>query len=160
MDFKSNKMSQPFNPNSNYFQGLSNNIQSRVGIEVKNVVETKAPIIEFNKKQKPIQLTVEFGFPLTAEKNIAVESIQNQDEDAVDTNIETNQIIGSSDNLVKDDEIGQIHIEPIQTNSKFELFELVRNEKSEENILFNLICENHLNKYNTLKFVNLLIVCV
>ena len=114
MDFKSNKINQPFNPNSNYFQGLSNNIQSRVGIEVKNVVETKAPIIEFNKKQKPIQLTVEFGFPLTAEKNIAVESNQNQDEEVVETNIATNQIIDSSDNLVKDDEIGQIHIEPIQ----------------------------------------------
>lgn len=114
MDFKSNKINQPFNPNSSYFQGLSNKIQSRVGIEVKNLVETKAPIIEFNKKQKPIQLTVEFGFPLTAEKNITVESIQNQVEEAVETYIATNQIIDSSDNLVKDDEIGQIHIEPIQ----------------------------------------------
>ena len=114
MDFQSNKINQPFNPSSNYFQGLSNNIQSRVGIEVKNVVETKAPQIEFNKKQKPIQLTVEFGFPLSAEKNIAVESIQNQDEKSVETNILTNQIIDSANNLVKDDEIGQIHIEPIQ----------------------------------------------
>jgi len=115
MDFQSKKINQPFNPNSNYFQGLSNNIQSRVGIEVKNVVETKIPQIEFNKNQKPIQLTVEFGFPLSAEKNVAVESIQKQDEETtVDANIVTNQIIDPSNNLVKDDEIGQIHIEPIQ----------------------------------------------
>jgi hypothetical protein len=113
MDFQSNKINQPFNPNPLYFQGLSNNIQSRVGIEVKNVVETKTPQIEFNIKQKPIQLTVEFGFPLTAEKNIEVESIQKQVEDTIETNIITNQNLDSSDNLVKDDEIGQIHIEPI-----------------------------------------------
>ncbi len=115
MDFQSKKINQPFNPNSNYFQGLSNNIQNRVGIEVKNVVETKIPQIEFNKNQKPIQLTVEFGFPLSAEKNVAVESIQKQDEETTaDANIVTNQIIDPSNNLVKDDEIGQIHIEPIQ----------------------------------------------
>ena len=114
MDFLSNKINQPFNPNPNYLQGLSNNIQNRIGIEIKNVVEVKAPKIEFNKKQKPIQLTVEFGFPLTAEKNNVVESTENNISDNLDHNNVSDAIIDSPQNLVKDDEIGQIHIEPIQ----------------------------------------------
>ena len=117
MDFQSNKINQPFNPSSNYFQGLSNNIQNRVGIEVKNVVEAKAPKIEFNKKQKPIQLTVEFGFPLTAEKNNAVDSKQNNILENVESNNVSNEINDTPTNLVKDDEIGQIHIEPIQLSA-------------------------------------------
>ena len=114
MDFQSNKINQPFNPSPNYFQGLSNNIQNRVGIEVKNVVETKAPKIEFNKNQKPIQLTVEFGFPLIAEKNTAIDSSESQNVETFESNNITDQIIDSPNNLVKDDEFGQIHIEPIQ----------------------------------------------
>jgi len=114
MDFQSNKINQPFNPSPNYFQGLSNNIQNRVGIEVKNVVETKAPKIEFNKNQKPIQLTVEFGFPLIAEKNTAIDSSESQNVETFESNNITNQIIDTPNNLVKDDEFGQIHIEPIQ----------------------------------------------
>ena len=117
MDFQSNKINQPFNPSPNYFQGLSNNIQNRVGIEVKNVVEAKAPKIEFNKKQKPIQLTVEFGFPLTAEKNNAVDSMQNNILENVESNNISNEINDTPTNLVKDDEIGQIHIEPIQLSA-------------------------------------------
>ena len=117
MDFQSNKINQPFNPSPNYFQGLSNNIQNRVGIEVKNVVEAKAPKIEFNKKQKPIQLTVEFGFPLTAEKNNAVDSMQNNILENVESNNISNEINDTLTNLVKDDEIGQIHIEPIQLSA-------------------------------------------
>ena len=114
MDFQSNKINQPFNPSPNYFQGLSNNIQNRVGIEVKNVVETKVPKIEFNKNQKPIQLTVEFGFPLIAEKNTAIDSSESQNVETFESNNITDQIIDSPNNLVKDDEFGQIHIEPIQ----------------------------------------------
>ena len=117
MDFQSNKINQPFNPSPNYFQGLSNNIQNRVGIEVKNVVEAKAPKIEFNKKQKPIQLTVEFGFPLTAEKNNAVDSMQNNILENVESNNISNEINDTPTSLVKDDEIGQIHIEPIQLSA-------------------------------------------
>ena len=117
MDFQSNKINQPFNPSPNYFQGLSNNIQNRVGIEVKNVVEAKSPKIEFNKKQKPIQLTVEFGFPLTAEKNNAVDSMQNNILENVESNNISNEINDTPTNLVKDDEIGQIHIEPIQLSA-------------------------------------------
>lgn len=114
MDFQSNKINQPFNPSPNYFQGLSNNIQNRVGIEVKNVVEAKVPKIEFNKKQKHIQLTVEFGFPLSAEKNTAIDSSQSHDSETLESNDISNEINYMPTNLVKDDEIGQIHIEPIQ----------------------------------------------
>jgi hypothetical protein len=114
MDFQSNKINQPFNPSPNYFQGLSNNIQNRVGIEVKNVVEAKVPKIEFNKKQKPIQLTVEFGFPLSAEKNTIIDSSQSHDSETLESNDISNEINYMPTNLVKDDEIGQIHIEPIQ----------------------------------------------
>ena len=117
MDFQSNKISQPFNPSSNYFQGLSNNIQNRVGIEVKNVVDTKAPKIEYKKKQKPIQLTVEFGFPLTAEKTTPIDSDKIDVSVNDESTIKSNQIIDTSNNLVKDDEIGQIHIDPIQLSA-------------------------------------------
>ncbi len=117
MDFQTNKIGQPFNPSSNYFQGLSNNIQNRVGIEIKNIVETKAPKIDNNKQQKPIQLTVEFGFPLSTEKNDAIDSDNNEVSVIEDSNIVSNQVIDSPNNLVKDDEIGQIHIEPIQLSA-------------------------------------------
>ena len=72
MDFQSKKINQPFNPNSNYFQGLSNNIQSRVGIEVKNVVETKIPQIEFNKNH--------YDFPmLSQDEKLVLREIRRDD---------------------------------------------------------------------------------
>jgi hypothetical protein len=67
MDIESKKIKSPFSPSEDYFVDLANRIQQRVGIEVLDVVNREKEI-NFNEKQKPLQLTVEFGYPLKAQK--------------------------------------------------------------------------------------------
>ena len=67
MDIESKKIKSPYSPSEGYFVDLANRIQQRVGIEVLDVVNREKEI-NFNKKQKPLQLTVEFGYPLKAQK--------------------------------------------------------------------------------------------
>ncbi len=68
MDIELKKIKTPFSPNEQYFVDLATRIQKRVGIEVEEIRQD-SPKLELNKKKKPLQLTVEFGYPLTAEKN-------------------------------------------------------------------------------------------
>lgn len=68
MDIELKKIKTPFSPNEQYFVDLATRIQKRVGIEVEEIRQ-ESPKLELNKKKKPLQLTVEFGYPLTAEKN-------------------------------------------------------------------------------------------
>jgi len=68
MDIELKKIKTPFSPNEQYFVDLASRIQKRVGIEVEEIRQ-ESPKLELNKKKKPLQLTVEFGYPLTAEKN-------------------------------------------------------------------------------------------
>ncbi len=67
MDIESKKIKSPFSPSEDYFVDLAKRIQQRVGIEVLDVVNREKEI-NFNDKQKPLQLTVEFGYPLKAQK--------------------------------------------------------------------------------------------
>jgi hypothetical protein len=68
MDIELKKIKTPFSPNEQYFVDLATRIQKRVGIEVEEIRQ-ESPKLDLNKKKKPLQLTVEFGYPLTAEKN-------------------------------------------------------------------------------------------
>ncbi len=97
MNFEQNKFGHPFNPGNGYFNDLSGRIQQRAGIEVIKIQENVEPKIEFTRKQRqaPVQLTVEFGFPLTSEK---IEK-------------DNNETLANQNNTITD--IGEIHIEPI-----------------------------------------------
>jgi len=78
MNIESKKIKTPFSPNEQYFVDLASRIQKRVGIEVEEIKQESSKL-ELNKKQKPLQLTVEFGYPLTAEKNTPEVSVQTSD---------------------------------------------------------------------------------
>lgn len=78
MNIESKKIKTPFSPNEQYFVDLAARIQKRVGIEVEEIKQ-ESPKIELNKKQKPLQLTVEFGYPLTAEKNTPEVTVETSD---------------------------------------------------------------------------------
>lgn len=116
MNFEQNKFGHPFNPGNSYFNDLSGRIQQRIGIEVIKVQENVEPKIEFTKKQRqaPVQLTVEFGFPLTAEKNEIESKDSVKDISAVlevNTPHKSDEDQTNSKNTITD--IGEIHIEPI-----------------------------------------------
>jgi uncharacterized protein YjgD (DUF1641 family) len=116
MNFEQNKFGHPFNPGNSYFNDLSGRIQQRIGIEAIKLHENVEPKIEFAKKQRqaPVQLTVEFGYPLTAEK---IEKENNNSGNEISAVMEVN-LSSSTDetpsnhtNTITD--IGEIHIEPI-----------------------------------------------
>lgn len=115
-DFEQNKFGHPFNPGNSYFNDLSGRIQQRIGIEVVKLHENVEPKIEFVKKQlqAPVQLTVEFGYPLTAEK-IEKENINSGNEISavveVNHSSNTDETPSNHNNTITD--IGEIHIEPI-----------------------------------------------
>jgi hypothetical protein len=116
MNFEQNKFGHPFNPGNSYFNDLSGRIQQRIGIEAIKLHENVEPKIEFAKKQRqaPVQLTVEFGYTLTAEK---IEKENNNSGNEISAVMEVN-LSSSTDetpsnhtNTITD--IGEIHIEPI-----------------------------------------------
>ena len=116
MNFEQNKLGHPFNPGNSYFNDLSVRIQQRIGIEAIKLHENIEPKIEFakNLRQAPVQLTVEFGYPLTAEK------IEKQNNNAVneisavkDVNLSSNTDETPLNDNNKITDIGEIHIEPI-----------------------------------------------
>lgn len=102
------KMDMAFKPTAEYWDSLSDQIQQHVGIEVERLEDNQPQAkIELKPKAAPLQLTVEFGFPLTAEKNDSdTKEIENLAETQVEDRIES----------VESD----IHIEPleIQPNPK------------------------------------------
>ena len=121
MNFEQNKFGHPFNGGNQYFNQLSARIQQRAGIDVIKVNDHVEPKIEFTKKQKqmPVQLTVEFGFPLTAEK-IDKEDKKIQDiTEGFENVITTKNSEIPTDVHVSNSDIGEIHIEPlnVQPNS-------------------------------------------
>ena len=116
MNFEQNKLGHPFNPGNSYFNDLSVRIQQRIGIEAIKLHENIEPKIEFakNQRQAPVQLMVEFGYPLTAEK------IEKQNNNAVneisavkDVNLSSNTDETPLNDNNKITDIGEIHIEPI-----------------------------------------------
>ncbi len=83
MDIELKKIKTPFSPNEQYFVDLASRIQKKVGIEVEEIRQ-ESPKLDLNKKARPLQLTVEFGYPLTAEKNVPEESTFQLIEEVID----------------------------------------------------------------------------
>lgn len=116
MNFEQNKLGHPFNPGNSYFNDLSVRIQQRIGIEAIKLHENVEPKIEFakNQRQAPVQLTVEFGYPLTAEK---IEKENNNAANEIsavkDVNLSSNTDETPLNDNNKITDIGEIHIEPI-----------------------------------------------
>jgi hypothetical protein len=83
MDIELKKIKTPFSPNEQYFVDLASRIQKKVGIEVEEIRQ-ESPKLDLNKKKVPLQLTVEFGYPLTAEKNVPEDSTHEMLEEVID----------------------------------------------------------------------------
>jgi hypothetical protein len=82
MDIELKKIKTPFSPSEQYFVDLATRIQKKVGIEVEEIRQ-ESPKLDLNKKNVPLQLTVEFGYPLTAEKNVPVDSTHEMLEEVI-----------------------------------------------------------------------------
>ncbi len=110
MNFDQNKFGQPFNAGNQYFNQLSARIQQNVGIEVQKIGIEPEKKIDFSKKNKPapVQLTVEFGFPLTSEK---IEKDEAQAIGGESTVIEN--VVPTKNEKSASSDIGEIHIEPL-----------------------------------------------
>jgi len=69
MDIETKKIKSPYKPSSDYFSDLALKIQQKAGIEPLDL-GIKEEIVSFKSAAKePIQLTVEFGFPLTTQRS-------------------------------------------------------------------------------------------
>ncbi|MCL9979824.1 MAG: hypothetical protein NBV77_00090 [Bacteroidia bacterium] len=69
MDIETKKIKSPYKPSSDYFSDLAMKIQQKAGIEPLDL-GIKEEIVSFKSAAKePIQLTVEFGFPLTTQRS-------------------------------------------------------------------------------------------
>jgi hypothetical protein len=69
MDIEAKKIKSPYKPSSDYFSDLAMKIQQKAGIEPIDLglKQENAPFKPVVKE--PIQLTVEFGFPLTTQRS-------------------------------------------------------------------------------------------
>ena len=69
MDIEAKKIKSPYKPTSDYFSDLAMKIQQKAGIEPMDL-GLKQENVSFKPVAKePIQLTVEFGFPLTTQRS-------------------------------------------------------------------------------------------
>lgn len=69
MDIETKKIKSPYKPSSDYFSDLALKIQQKAGLEPLDL-GIKEEIVSFKSAAKePIQLTVEFGFPLTTQRS-------------------------------------------------------------------------------------------
>ncbi len=69
MDIEAKKIKSPYKPSSDYFSDLAMKIQQKAGIEPIDL-GLKQENVSFKPIAKePIQLTVEFGFPLTTQRS-------------------------------------------------------------------------------------------
>ena len=69
MDIEAKKIKSPYKPSSDYFSDLAIKIQQKAGIEPIDL-GLKQENVPFKPAVKePIQLTVEFGFPLTTQRS-------------------------------------------------------------------------------------------
>lgn len=91
MNLETKKIKSPFKPDSNYMSDLAARVQSKVGIENKEIFRKDKSVKIPSKRKDALQLTVEFGFPLTTEKTIAepkVEEVINVVEETIEEVVE------------------------------------------------------------------------
>ena len=68
MDIEAKKIKSPYIPTSDYFSDLAMKIQKKVGIEPLDLGIKQENVTFKPTAKEPIQLTVEFGFPLTTQR--------------------------------------------------------------------------------------------
>ncbi len=69
MNLETKKVKSPFKPDSKYMSDLAAQVQTKVGIEKKEVFRKDKSVKIPSKRNESLQLSVEFGFPLTTEKS-------------------------------------------------------------------------------------------
>ncbi len=69
MDIEAKKIKSPYKPSSDYFSDLAIKIQQKAGIEPIDLGLKQENVAFKPAVKEPIQLTVEFGFPLTTQRS-------------------------------------------------------------------------------------------
>jgi hypothetical protein len=69
MDIEAKKIKSPYKPSSDYFTDLAIKIQQKAGIEPIDLGLKQEKVVFKPTVKEPIQLTVEFGFPLTTQRS-------------------------------------------------------------------------------------------
>jgi hypothetical protein len=69
MDIEAKKIKSPYKPSSDYFSDLAIKIQQKAGIEPIDLGLKQENVAFKPTVKEPIQLTVEFGFPLTTQRS-------------------------------------------------------------------------------------------
>ena len=69
MDIEAKKIKSPYKPSSDYFSDLAIKIQQKAGIEPIELGLKQEKVAFKPAVKEPIQLTVEFGFPLTTQRS-------------------------------------------------------------------------------------------
>jgi hypothetical protein len=69
MDIEAKKIKSPYKPSSDYFSDLAIKIQQKAGIEPIDLGLKQEKVVFKPTVKEPIQLTVEFGFPLTTQRS-------------------------------------------------------------------------------------------
>jgi hypothetical protein len=69
MDIEAKKIKSPYKPSSDYFSDLAIKIQQKAGIEPIDLGLKQEKVAFKPAVKEPIQLTVEFGFPLTTQRS-------------------------------------------------------------------------------------------
>jgi len=69
MNLETKKIKSPFKPDAKYLSDLASRVQSKVGIDNKEIFKQDKSVKIPSKRKEALQLTVEFGFPLKSEKN-------------------------------------------------------------------------------------------
>lgn len=88
MNLETKKIKSPFKPDSNYMSDLAARVQSKVGIEKKEIFRQDKSVKIPSKTKDALQLTVEFGFPLTTEKTIVEPKVKEVINATEESNVE------------------------------------------------------------------------
>lgn len=102
MNLETKKIKSPFKPDSNYMSDLAARVQSKVGIEKKEVFRKDKSVKIPSNRKEALQLTVEFGFPLTTEKTIdepkvekVITAIEEPFKEVVETSSTNDEVVES-----------------------------------------------------------------
>ncbi len=88
MNLETKKIKSPFKPDANYLSELASRVQSKVGIDNKEIFKQDKSVKIPSKRKESLQLTVEFGFPLKSEKNQKYDRSEISTEEYIEAIIE------------------------------------------------------------------------
>ncbi len=88
MNLETKKIKSPFKPDAKYLSELASRVQSKVGIDNKEIFKQDKSVKIPSKRKESLQLTVEFGFPLKSEKNQKYDRSEISTEEHIEVVIE------------------------------------------------------------------------